>query len=268
MCELSCAHRSNAFFASTATRRTSRKRRPRRCWSKPRCCRQPGRRRRSEGHRRCGCGRGRANKTGGEGGIRTPDTLLGYSRSPGVRFQPLSHLSAGCPMHSKAHSGPPGNVFPGSLGRCGGEEARERRLPRSRIGSIGGHGRHVGRVPTNGRAERKGPSSRESAVGARGRPRWGRPTEATPAFEAGTVGSPRLWIAAPRTRRGRVGCPRTAAGGTISRGSGACEWICPPTAVGGYGGWVATAGTRWMMRRLVVDEGSVRRLTSAATGLG
>ena len=31
---------------------------------------------------------------GGEGGIRTPDTLLTYTHFPGVRFQPLSHLSA------------------------------------------------------------------------------------------------------------------------------------------------------------------------------
>ena len=31
---------------------------------------------------------------GGERGIRTLDTLLTYTHFPGVRFQPLSHLSA------------------------------------------------------------------------------------------------------------------------------------------------------------------------------
>ena len=30
---------------------------------------------------------------GGEGGIRTLDTLLTYTHFPGVRLQPLSHLS-------------------------------------------------------------------------------------------------------------------------------------------------------------------------------
>lgn len=29
----------------------------------------------------------------GERGIRTPDTLLGYTRSPGERLKPLGHLS-------------------------------------------------------------------------------------------------------------------------------------------------------------------------------
>ena len=29
----------------------------------------------------------------GQGGIRTRDTLLTYTRSPGVRLQPLGHLS-------------------------------------------------------------------------------------------------------------------------------------------------------------------------------
>ena len=29
----------------------------------------------------------------GQGGIRTLDTLLAYTRSPGVRLQPLGHLS-------------------------------------------------------------------------------------------------------------------------------------------------------------------------------
>jgi len=32
--------------------------------------------------------------SGGERGIRTLDTLLTYTHFPGVRFQPLSHLSA------------------------------------------------------------------------------------------------------------------------------------------------------------------------------
>ena len=30
---------------------------------------------------------------GGQGGIRTPDTLFTYTRFPGVRLQPLGHLS-------------------------------------------------------------------------------------------------------------------------------------------------------------------------------
>lgn len=30
---------------------------------------------------------------GGQRGIRTPDTLLTYTRFPGVRLQPLGHLS-------------------------------------------------------------------------------------------------------------------------------------------------------------------------------
>ncbi len=30
----------------------------------------------------------------GETGIRTPDTLLGYTRFPGVPLQPLEHLSS------------------------------------------------------------------------------------------------------------------------------------------------------------------------------
>ena len=34
-----------------------------------------------------------ALKLGGEGGIRTPGTLLGYTRFPGVHLQPLGHLS-------------------------------------------------------------------------------------------------------------------------------------------------------------------------------
>ena len=33
----------------------------------------------------------------GETGIRTPDTLLGYTRFPGVPLQPLEHLSF-CPL--------------------------------------------------------------------------------------------------------------------------------------------------------------------------
>ena len=32
--------------------------------------------------------------SGGERGIRTPDRLLTYTRFPGVRLQPLIHLSA------------------------------------------------------------------------------------------------------------------------------------------------------------------------------
>ena len=35
------------------------------------------------------------NRTGGERGIRTLDTLLEYARFPGVCLQPLGHLSAG-----------------------------------------------------------------------------------------------------------------------------------------------------------------------------
>lgn len=34
--------------------------------------------------------------TGGEGGIRTLDTLLTYTHFPGVRLQPLGHLSDNC----------------------------------------------------------------------------------------------------------------------------------------------------------------------------
>ena len=34
---------------------------------------------------------GREN--GGQGGIRTLDTLLAYTHFPGVRLQPLGHLS-------------------------------------------------------------------------------------------------------------------------------------------------------------------------------
>ena len=33
------------------------------------------------------------NKIGGEGGIRTLDTLLTYTHFPGVRFQPLTHFT-------------------------------------------------------------------------------------------------------------------------------------------------------------------------------
>ena len=32
-------------------------------------------------------------KIGGEGGIRTLDTLLTYTHFPGVRFQPLTHFT-------------------------------------------------------------------------------------------------------------------------------------------------------------------------------
>ena len=32
-------------------------------------------------------------KQGGKTGIRTPDTLLAYTRFPGVPLQPLEHLS-------------------------------------------------------------------------------------------------------------------------------------------------------------------------------
>ena len=32
-------------------------------------------------------------KIGGEGGIRTLDTLLTYTHFPGVRFRPLSHFT-------------------------------------------------------------------------------------------------------------------------------------------------------------------------------
>ena len=31
--------------------------------------------------------------TGGEGGIRTPETFKGFTRFPGVRLKPLGHLS-------------------------------------------------------------------------------------------------------------------------------------------------------------------------------
>ena len=41
------------------------------------------------------------SNNGGEGGIRTLDTLLTYTHFPGVRFQPLSHLSAGRQRVSK-----------------------------------------------------------------------------------------------------------------------------------------------------------------------
>ena len=33
------------------------------------------------------------NKIGGEGGIRTLDTLLTHTHFPGVRFQPLTHFT-------------------------------------------------------------------------------------------------------------------------------------------------------------------------------
>ena len=33
------------------------------------------------------------SKIGGEGGIRTLDTLLTYTHFPGVRFQPLTHFT-------------------------------------------------------------------------------------------------------------------------------------------------------------------------------
>ena len=33
------------------------------------------------------------DKIGGEGGIRTLDTLLTYTHFPGVRFQPLTHFT-------------------------------------------------------------------------------------------------------------------------------------------------------------------------------
>lgn len=36
-----------------------------------------------------------ANKNGGEGEIRTLETLLTPTRVPGVRIQPLCHLSVG-----------------------------------------------------------------------------------------------------------------------------------------------------------------------------
>ena len=36
---------------------------------------------------------------GGEGGIRTPDRLLTYTRFPGVRLKPLIHLSAEASAH-------------------------------------------------------------------------------------------------------------------------------------------------------------------------
>jgi hypothetical protein len=38
-------------------------------------------------------GLGAFSTTGGERGIRTPDRLLTYTRFPGVRLQPLIHLS-------------------------------------------------------------------------------------------------------------------------------------------------------------------------------
>ena|GEM_PF-6345566 len=36
-------------------------------------------------------------KIGGEGGIRTLDTLLTYTHFPGVRFQPLTHFTVFSP---------------------------------------------------------------------------------------------------------------------------------------------------------------------------
>ncbi len=36
---------------------------------------------------------GHIQLTGGQRGIRTPDTLFTYTRFPGVRLQPLGHLS-------------------------------------------------------------------------------------------------------------------------------------------------------------------------------
>ena len=50
-------------------------------------------------------------KFGGEGGIRTPDRVLPYTRFPGVRLKPLIHLSvegAHCSkdlFNHQAHSG-------------------------------------------------------------------------------------------------------------------------------------------------------------------
>ena len=37
-----------------------------------------------------------SQKIGGESGIRTHDTLVAYTRSPGVRLRPLGHLSVSC----------------------------------------------------------------------------------------------------------------------------------------------------------------------------
>jgi len=45
--------------------------------------------------RDCWCLSTQTRLDGGERGIRTPDTLLTYTRFPGVLFQPLRHLSAG-----------------------------------------------------------------------------------------------------------------------------------------------------------------------------
>ena len=39
----------------------------------------------------------------GETGIRTPDTLLTYTRFPGVPLQPLEHLSLGTNAHILRH---------------------------------------------------------------------------------------------------------------------------------------------------------------------
>ena len=39
----------------------------------------------------------------GETGIRTPDTLLTYTRFPGVPLQPLEHLSLGRNAHIMRH---------------------------------------------------------------------------------------------------------------------------------------------------------------------
>ena len=40
--------------------------------------------------------------SGGEGGIRTPDTRLEYTRFPSVRLQPLGHFSF-FETHDKQH---------------------------------------------------------------------------------------------------------------------------------------------------------------------
>ncbi len=41
----------------------------------------------------------RAYKIGGEGGIRTLDTLLTHTHFPGVRFQPLTHFTIFATAH-------------------------------------------------------------------------------------------------------------------------------------------------------------------------
>ena len=67
-------------------------------------------------------------ESGGERGIRTPDTLLGYSRSPGVRFKPLSHLS------TKTHCRQPDRNFQfKNLARAPADNSDGASVPRANL---------------------------------------------------------------------------------------------------------------------------------------